>query len=253
MDTMNRTQSSDYTDVLADHPSTDELVEAGPVIRATIPEHYTEQKGVQQILYATSQYYAALEGDSSGLAEQAELTRIAGSMEVVTSTLASHANQGIKLGGMEGYVRNQLWCTKTPESVVGKVCANIQKGKVAPLHDLHRGMFIIDGISPEAFAQSLAEKLSDPDNPAGTVAFVGGFESPHSDELIRERSRKVIVGFRHADGEDYTGEIQIHDAEGYERYRQSREQYERLRNPERAEATKKLLGSLALRAGMTTS
>lgn len=248
MDMISRTEAPDYTDVLADYPSTDELLEASPVARATIPEHYTEQKGVQQILNATSRYYAALERDSSGMAEQAELIRIAGSMEVVTSTLASHAIQGIKQGGMEGYVQNQLWCTKTPESVVGKVCANIQKGKVAALHDLHRGMFVIDGISPEAFAQSLAEKLSGPDNPAGTVAFVGGFESPHSDELIRERSRKVIVGFRHADGEDYTGEIQIHDMDGYERYRQSREKYEKLRSPERTEATKKFLGSLVLGA-----
>lgn len=243
---MNQTKPPEYTDVLSEYSPVEptELI----LERASIPLSYTEQKGVMQILDASGRFYAVVDQGESGVAEREELQRIASSMENVTATLAGHANYGIDQTEMSAYVKHQLWCTKTPESVVGKVCANVNKGKQAALHDLHRGMFVVEGVSPEEFAQSLADYFNDPDNPAGTVAYMARFDSPHSDELIRDNSRKVIVGFRHEDGESYSGEIQVHGTDGYARYVESTEQYKSRRSPEREEAKKMFLGGLALRA-----
>lgn len=246
--TMNRTPSTGYSDLLSEYAPM-ETTDIAPV--PAVPASYTEQKGVMQIIDATSRYYAVLDQGEDGTAERAELVRIAQSMENVTGVLAGHANVGLTQTGMGEYVQSQTWGTKTPESVVGKVCANLNRGRQSALHDLHRGMLVIDGTTAEVFAEALAASLNSPDTPNGTIAYVTRFESPHSDELIREESRKVIVGFQHEDGNFYTGEIQIHDTNGYKRYCESRIQYENRRGPERADAMKKVLGGLAVRAEIT--
>lgn len=218
-----------------------------------IPQTYTEQKGVVQILTAQCRYESALGRGEDGAPERMELERIAESMRAVTETFRAYVHRGIEHAGLENNLLRQVgeqefpaWSTKTPASIVEKVGANLRKGKHKALHDPHRGTAVVAGLSAEAFANGLVEAFNEPGSDLGAVAFVEEFDSPHSDAQLRERSRKVIVCFPHADGEYYTGELQVHDEEGFERYRATRPGFEHRRSLERAAGRELVLGTVAL-------
>jgi hypothetical protein len=174
-------------------------------------------------------------------------------MGKVTRTLSKLTNQTIGDEGLERYVvpaygRSTpfpIWNTKTPVSTVGKVGENGLNGKYARVVDAHRGTVMVEGMAAAVFAEKLAEGLRK--QGAGVIsAAVQTFDSPRTDAELRERSRKIIVDFWHTDGEEYTGEIQIHSPEGIARYVGTREQYDAQRAEVRARGIEWVAGHVAL-------
>jgi len=218
-----------------------------------LPRSFMEQKGVVQIIRAWLQCRGALQRGEQGTAEQDELTRITASMGRVTETLSTLTDRTMERVGLKAHVlpvRDGVpfprWNTKTPHSTVGKAGENGLNGKYARLDDIHRGTLVVaEGVTAAAFADKLARGFIE-QGASGVTATVRIFDSPRADTELRERSRKVIVGFPHTDGEQYTGEIQVHDQEGFARYLETRGRYDAQRATARAEGLEWVAGHVAL-------
>lgn len=218
-----------------------------------LPRSFMEQKGVVQIIRAWLQCRSALQRGEPGIPEQAELTRITASMGSVTGTLSALTDRTMERGDLKAHVLPaqdsmpfSQWHTKTPQSTVGKAGENGLKGKYDRLDDIHRGTVVVaEGMTAASFADELARGFTE-QGAHGVTAMVQMFDSPRTDPELSERSRKVIVGFQHSDGETYSGEIQVHDQKGLARYLETRERYDTQRASARAEGIEWVAGHVAL-------